>query len=42
MVDCDKISSMPDLTVTIGGKDFVLKADDYVLKVNVSSEYFGI
>jgi cathepsin D len=33
-VDCSKIPTMPDLTVTINGRDFVLKASDYVLKVS--------
>jgi cathepsin D len=33
-VDCNKLGSMPDLTITIGGRDFVLKPVDYILKVS--------
>ena len=33
-VDCSKISSMPDLTVTVGGIPWVLTAVDYVLNVD--------
>jgi hypothetical protein len=33
-IDCSKKSSLPDLTVTLGGKDFTLSADDYVLEVS--------
>ena len=33
-VDCSKISSMPDLTVTVGGTPWVLTAVDYVLNVD--------
>jgi len=31
-VDCSKLSSMPDITVTLNGKDFTLTPDQYVLK----------
>lgn len=34
VVDCNKIPTMPNVTITIGAKDFVLTPDDYVLKVN--------
>lgn len=34
-IDCDKLSELPDVTFTIGGKDYVLTPDDYVLKVTV-------
>jgi len=30
-IDCDKISSLPDLVVTLGGHDFTLTGADYVL-----------
>lgn len=33
MVDCDKIASMPDVTFTIGGMQFNLTAEQYILKV---------
>merc|ERR1719414_1136997 len=33
-IDCGKKSSLPDLTVTLGGKDFTLSPDDYVLTVS--------
>jgi len=35
-LDCSKISSLPDLEISIGGKPFPLSAKDYVL--NVSGE----
>jgi hypothetical protein len=34
IIDCSKKSSLPDLKVTLGGKDFTLSADDYVLEVS--------
>lgn len=34
IIDCSKTSSLPDLTVTLGGKDFTLAASDYVLQVS--------
>merc|ERR1712039_986994 len=34
VVDCAKKSSLPTLSVTLGGKDFTLTADDYVLQVS--------
>jgi len=30
-IDCNKTASLPSLTVTLGGKDFVLEGSDYVL-----------
>lgn len=33
-VDCGKIATMPDLTITVGGADYVLTAKDYVLNVD--------
>merc|ERR1712060_120716 len=32
-IDCSKKSSLPDLTVTLGGKDFTLSPDDYVISM---------
>merc|ERR1712080_48350 len=37
IVNCDKVSSMPNLDVVIVGKSFPLTADQYVMKV----EQFG-
>jgi len=33
-VDCSKLSSLPDLKVTLGGKEFTLTSKDYVLQVS--------
>ncbi|XP_072995082.1 aspartic proteinase oryzasin-1-like [Typha latifolia] len=32
-VDCRSIASMPDVTFTIGGKKFELKAEQYIMKI---------
>ena len=32
-VDCSKLDSMPDVTITLAGKDFVLTPQQYVLQV---------
>merc|ERR1712151_345493 len=34
VVDCSKMSSMPDVKVTLGGQEFNLMPADYVLKVS--------
>ena len=31
--DCSQIDNLPPVTITLGGKDFVLTKDDYVLKI---------
>lgn len=31
--DCAKISTYPNLTFTIGGTEFVLRPDQYILKI---------
>jgi phytepsin len=36
-VDCGSLNSMPDITFTIGGKQFALKPDQYILKVGEGS-----
>jgi len=36
--DCDKLADLPDITFTIDDKDYVLKPDDYVLKVSDGGE----
>merc|ERR1712232_946346 len=33
-VDCSKKSSLPDLKVTLGGQEFTLTSNDYVLQVS--------
>ena len=38
-VDCSKMSSMPDITITLAGKDFVLTPEQYVLKVGAAGQY---
>jgi len=34
MIGCDKIDSLPDVTITIQGQKFVLKGSDYVIKMS--------
>jgi cathepsin D len=34
MINCDSIPQLPTLNFTFGGRDFVLKGEDYVLKVS--------
>merc|ERR1719373_670076 len=34
VIDCSKKASLPALSVTLGGKEFTLTADDYVLQVS--------
>ncbi|KAE8724401.1 Aspartic proteinase A2 [Hibiscus syriacus] len=38
VVDCNKISSMPPVSFTIGGKVFKLAPEEYILKVGEGSE----
>jgi saccharopepsin len=33
IVDCSKVSSLPDLDITLGGKPFKLTANDYVIQM---------
>jgi len=33
-IDCSKLSSLPDLKIVLGGKDFTLSSEDYVLQVS--------
>ena len=35
IVVCSEIPNMPNVTITLNGKDFVLTAEDYVLKVSI-------
>ena len=35
VVDCATIPSLPDLTLTINGKEYVLTGKDYILEVNI-------
>merc|ERR1712060_795664 len=32
-IDCNKAASLPKLTVTLGGKDFILESSDYVINM---------
>merc|ERR1719440_608920 len=34
VIDCSKVASLPTLTVTLGGHDFVLKGSDYTINVS--------
>lgn len=38
MVDCEKIPDMPDVTFVIGGRDFVLTPEQYVLKITAMGQ----
>ncbi|KAK9868596.1 hypothetical protein WJX84_006913 [Apatococcus fuscideae] len=38
VVDCAKLPTMPDITLKIAGRDFVLTPDQYVLKVDAGGE----
>lgn len=38
VVDCNKRSSMPDVTFSIGGRDFVLSPEQYVLEIDAMGE----
>lgn len=38
MFDCDKIPTLPSVTFTLAGKDFVLEATDYVLKISAGGQ----
>ena len=37
-VDCAKIPTMPDVTVTLAGKDFVLTPEQYILKLGAAGQ----
>lgn len=41
-VDCSAIASMPDIDVTLGGKNFTLTAKDYVLNIENVECLFGM
>ncbi|XP_048216273.1 cathepsin D [Perognathus longimembris pacificus] len=34
IVPCEKVSSLPSVTLKLGGRDYTLSADDYILKVS--------
>lgn len=34
MIPCEKVSSLPEVTLKLGGKDYKLCAEDYTLKVS--------
>lgn len=33
MIPCEKVPTLPDISMVFGGKHFILKGKDYVLKV---------
>merc|ERR1711907_210382 len=33
VIDCSKLSSLPDLSITLGGKPFTLTAKDYIIQM---------
>jgi phytepsin len=37
-VDCSKLSSLPDVTITISGKNFILKPEQYILVQSAGGE----
>ena len=37
-VDCANIPNMPDITLSIGGRDFSLSAEDYVLQIDAMGQ----
>merc|ERR1712028_316567 len=37
-VDCSKLPTMPDITMTLAGKDFVLKPEQYVLQIDAGGQ----
>ena len=42
VVDCDKISQLPDISFTIAGKEFGLTPEQYILKVGSSATNFSM
>nr|XP_044992886.1 cathepsin D [Jaculus jaculus] len=38
IVPCEKVSSLPDVTLSLGGKKYQLSSDDYILKVTQSGK----
>jgi len=37
-VDCDTVSSLPDITIQLNGKDFVLTPEQYILKEGIGAQ----
>ena len=37
-MDCNKLDSLPDFTVTLNGKVFTLTSKDYILKVDAMGQ----
>ncbi|MBW3974035.1 pepsin-like aspartyl protease, partial [Neisseria meningitidis] len=34
-VDCDSLDSLPDIVITLGGKEYTLKPENYILEMTV-------
>ena len=42
MIPCEKVSSLPQATVKLGGKDYTLSPEDYTLKVSRDRGAWGV
>lgn len=38
MIPCEKVPSLPDVTVTLGGKKYKLSSENYTLKVSQAGQ----
>lgn len=38
MIPCEKVSSLPEVILKLGGKDYKLRAEDYTLKVGARGQ----
>uniref|UniRef100_A0A8D2PAZ8 Cathepsin D n=1 Tax=Zosterops lateralis melanops TaxID=1220523 RepID=A0A8D2PAZ8_ZOSLA len=38
VIPCEKVPTLPNISMVLGGKDFVLRGEDYVLKIGGSGE----
>lgn len=42
MIPCEKVSSLPQVTVKLGGEDYTLSPEDYTLKVSRDRGAWGV